>query len=145
LRLGRGIFFILLFALGCTNQKDNALAEKLEISFAKQPNTLMVSNIDDYIINSLKEDGLVDGSLTKSFSVFVKTDDEDLQDLQKPIAGTYQLSQNSIIFIPDSSFVKGRNYLVEVYLQNPSGDVTNHLKMGSSISQNQFIQKVLTY
>jgi hypothetical protein len=134
---------VLLF--GCTNQKENTLSERLEISFDQKNNALVVSNIDDYIINSIQEDLKTDSSLNNSLAVFIKTEDEDLQDLEKPLAGKYQLEKNSILFLPIFPFVKGESYLVEIYLQNPSGDVSNLLKSGNSILQNQTIQKVIIF
>jgi hypothetical protein len=134
---------VLLF--GCTNQKENTLSERLEISFDQKNNALVVSNIDDYIINSIQEDLKTDSSLNNSLAVFIKTEDEDLQDLEKPLAGKYQLEKNSILFLPIFPFVKGESYLVEIYLQNPSGDVSNLLKSGNSILQNQTIQKVIVF
>lgn len=134
---------MLLF--GCTNQKENTLSEQLEISFDQKNNALVVSNIDDYIINSIQEDLKTDSSLNNSLAVFIKTEDEDLQDLEKPLAGKYQLEKNSILFLPIFPFVKGESYLVEIYLQNPSGDVSNLLKSGNSILQNQTIQKVIIF
>jgi len=134
---------VLLF--GCTNQKENTLSEQLEISFDQKNNALVVSNIDDYIINSIQEDLKTDSSLNNSLAVFIKTEDEDLQDLEKPLAGKYQLEKNSILFLPIFPFVKGESYLVEIYLQNPSGDVSNLLKSGNSILQNQTIQKVIIF
>jgi hypothetical protein len=134
---------VLLF--GCTNQKENTLSERLEISFDQKNNALVVSNIDDYIINSIREDLKTDSSLNNSLAVFIKTEDEDLQDLEKPLAGKYQLEKNSILFLPIFPFVKGESYLVEIYLQNPSGDVSNLLKSGNSILQNQTIQKVIIF
>lgn len=134
---------MLLF--GCTNQKENTLSERLEISFDQKTKALVVSNIDDYIINSIQEDLKTDSSLNNSLAVFIKTEDEDLQDLEKPLAGKYQLEKNSILFLPIFPFVKGESYLVEIYLQNPSGDVSNLLKSGNSILQNQTIQKVIIF
>lgn len=134
---------MLLF--GCTNQKENTLSERLEISFDQKTKALVVSNIDDYIINSIQEDLKTDSSLNNSLAVFIKTEDEDLQDLEKPLAGKYQLEKNSILFLPIFPFVKGESYLVEIYLQNPSGDVSNLLKSGNSILQNQTIQKVIVF
>jgi hypothetical protein len=134
---------VLLF--GCTNQKENTLSERLEISFDQKTKALVVSNIDDYIINSIQEDLKTDSSLNNSLAVFIKTEDEDLQDLEKPLAGKYQLEKNSILFLPIFPFVKGESYLVEIYLQNPSGDVSNLLKSGNSILQNQTIQKVIVF
>jgi hypothetical protein len=134
---------VLLF--GCTNQKENTLSERLEISFDQKNNALVVSNIDDYIINSIQEDLKTDSSLNNSLAVFIKTEDEDLQDLEKPLAGKYQLEKNSILFLPIFPFVKGESYLVEIYLQNPSGDVSNLLKSGNSILQNQTIQKEIVF
>jgi hypothetical protein len=134
---------VLLF--GCTNQKENTLSERLEISFDQKNNALVVSNIDDYIINSIQEDLKTDSSLNNSLAVFIKTEDEDLQDLEKPLAGKYQLEKNSILFLPIFPFVKGESYLVEIYLQNPSGDVSTLLRSGNSILQNQTIQKVIIF
>ena len=139
------ILSFIIFVFGCSNQKENTLSEQLEISFDEKSSSLVVSNIDDYIINSLLQDSLIDSSLNKSLAVFIKTEDEDLQDLERPFSGKYTLEKNSIVFLPDIPFLKGKSYLVEVYLQNPSGDVSNLLKSGNSILQNQTIQKVIIY
>ncbi|OAQ38486.1 hypothetical protein A5893_13755 [Pedobacter psychrophilus] len=139
-------FVLLLFILfACQNKSANVLKDEINIAVSKDSSSLIISNIDDYILRDLSTDTLSNSMWAQTIAVYSKTDDEDLQDLEKPIIGKYAIADKNIVFTPNLSFKKGKSYLVELYLQNPSGDITENLKKNSSLFNQDAIQKTIQF
>jgi hypothetical protein len=130
---------------GCLNQSNNIMGDNIRIDFDQKSNALVVSNLDDSFVNALTREIKADSNLNHSLSVFIKADDEDLQDLETPLAGKYQIINKSIVFLPDITFVKGKNYLIEVYLNDSSGEASNYLRSSGSVLRNKTITKVIKF
>ncbi|MNH44470.1 hypothetical protein D3C79_1066460 [compost metagenome] len=47
---------------------------------------------------------------------------------ERPVEGKFQLSDSNLVFIPERSFVKGREYLVITHLNSKFGDMKALLK-----------------
>ncbi len=139
------LFFLLLGLVSCQNKSANILKDEIKIGISKDSSSLIFSNIDDYIINDLSADTLTDATWAQTIAVYLKADDNDLQDLEKPIVGKYTIAYKNIVFTPSTSFKKGKSYLVELYLQNPSGDITENLKSNSSLFNHNTIQKTIQF
>ena len=121
------------------------LKDEIKIGISKDSSSLIFSNIDDYILKDLSADTLSDSIWIKTIAVYPKSVDEDLQDLEKPIAGKYAVANKNIVFTPNLPFKKSKSYLVELYLQNPSGDITENLKSNSSLFNHEAIQKTIQF
>lgn len=136
---------LLFFVFACKNKSVNVLKDKIKIEVSPDSSSLIFSNIDDYILKDLSADTLLNSMWAKTIAVYPKAIDEDLQDLEKPIEGKYAIAEKNIVFTPNSSFKKGKSYLVELYLQNPSGDITENLKTNSSLFNHDAIQKTIQF
>jgi hypothetical protein len=137
--------FLLFVFFSCQNKSANILKDEIKIGISKDSSSLIFSNIDDYILKDLSADTLSDSMWVKTIAIFPKSVDEDLQDLEKPIVGKYAVANKNIVFTPNSPFKKGKSYLVELYLQNPSGDITENLKSNSSLFNHDAIQKTIQF
>ena len=135
--------FVMLF--GCLNQSNNSTGDNIRIDFDRKSNALVVSNLDDGFVNALTQEINTDSSLNRLLSVFIKTADEDLQDIEKPLAGKYQINNKSIVFLPDTPFDRGNNYLIEIYLNNSSGEASNYLMGSGSVLSDKTLTKVLKF
>ena len=135
--------FVMLF--GCLNQSNNPTGDDIRIDFDRESNALVVSNLDDGFVNALTQEINTDSSLNRLLSVFIKTADEDLQDIEKPLAGKYQINNKSIVFLPDTPFDRGNNYLIEIYLNNSSGEASNYLMGSGSVLRDKTLTKVLKF
>ena len=117
---------------------------KMSIQITKDSAVIEVKGIDAYILNELQTDTLNVVNWNSHFSVFNKVE-EDVQDLETPIKGNYQLIENGISFKPESPFKKNKTYLVELYIQNPNTDISRQLKRGNSIFKNEIIRKEIQF
>ncbi|TKC00603.1 hypothetical protein [Pedobacter cryophilus] len=136
------IFIVVLFA--CNSQTNNKLVDVIKVAINKDSTILLISGLDPFILKELEADSLSEKDWQQNVSVYPQVE-EDLQDLQKPILGKYKLTNNVIIFEPLQRFQKGKNYVVEIYLQNPNTDVVQQLKPQNSPFKNQYIKKVISF
>lgn len=135
---------ILIFFFSCNSRTNNKLEELVKIEINQDSSAIEVKGIDSFILNELKSDSLSKENLSANFSVFNKVD-EDLQDLERPIKGQYQLTEIGIYFKPDKPFKKNKSYLIELYIQNPNTDIEQQLKRGNSIFHKQIIRKEIQF
>nr|WP_294899040.1 hypothetical protein [uncultured Pedobacter sp.] len=131
--------------MSCNNSDSNLLANKIEISGSADSCCIFIRNIDKSVVKTLIADGLTLVQWQSNISVYKKTDDEDVQDLEKPIPGNYILRNNQLIFKPTKPFKKGERYLVALYLQNPNGGLLSKLKTSNSPFNQKPIQKVIKF
>lgn len=129
----RNLFFLLLISLcSCKSASNNQLVEEISISTNSDSTQIFVNGIDPFILKELKSDSLSISDWKRNISIYLKTKDQDLQDLEKPIEGSYRVQNSSIVFKPIKPFVKSETYIVELYLQNPKGDLMDKLKPSNS-------------
>ena len=136
---------LIFIFFACKNKPANLLSDQIKINVSSDSSSLIFSNIDEYILKDLTEDTLADPIWEQTIAIYPKADDEDLQDLEKPISGKYAIADKNIVFTPNSSFKKGKSYLVELYLQNPSGNISDNLKTTNSLFNHDAIQKTIQF
>jgi hypothetical protein len=136
------IFIVVLFA--CNSQTNNQLVDVIKVAVNKDSSSLLISGFDPFILKELAADSLSEEDWQQNLSVYQQVE-EDLQDLQKPLQGKYRVNNGVIIFEPLRPFQKGKNYVVELYLQNPNTDVVQQLKPQNSPFKNQYIKKVISF
>ncbi|MFC5282462.1 hypothetical protein [Pedobacter alpinus] len=138
------LVIILFLAVACQNNSSNLLANKIEIIVSKDSSALILKNIDEYIIKELAADTLSTAQWQSNIAVYKKVE-EDLQDLENPLAGKYAIVKNNIVFRPSQPFKKAEYYLVAIYMQKPDDNLLNHLKGTKSLFNNQPIQKTIKF
>ena len=121
------------------------LANQIEISLSPDSSSVLIQNIDPSIIKILTVDSLSQTQWQNSISVYRKTADEDLQDLEKPLPGEYRITEGHLAFTPAEPFKKGERFLVVLYLQNPDGNLLNQLKSSNSPISRNPIQKIIKF
>ena len=134
----------LIFFFSCNSRTSNQLETKMSIQITKDSAAIEVKGIDAYILNELQTDTLNVVNWNSHFSVFNKVE-EDVQDLETPIKGNYQLIENGISFKPESPFKKNKTYLVELYIQKPNTDISQQLKREYSVFKNEIIRKEIQF
>lgn len=133
----------LLFSMACCQSSEsNLLAKKIEIS--TDSCCIFIKNIDNSVLAQLVVDSLSQQQWESSLAVYKKAD-EDLQDLEKPLQGNYFVTNQQLVFKPKQPFKKGEYYLVELYLQNPDGNLLRKLKGSDSPFKQQPIQKTVKF
>ena len=135
---------ILLILSSCQPKSNNQLEEEIAIRISSDSNAVEFSGFNPYILRELKTDSLSNKDWQHYFSIYQKVD-EDVQELQKPIPGIYLINKKSVSFKPNTSFVKGRTYLVELYIQDPNPSVLNQIQTKVNPTRPKIIRKELTF
>lgn len=137
------ILILLFLSMSCNNPNSNLLANTIEISLSADSSSILIKNIDKPIIEILTADSLSQTQWQANISVYTKTKDEDMQDLEQPLPGDYTFKENQLAFKPTNPFKKGERYLVELYLRNPDGNLLEKLKPAGSPFNQKPIQKII--
>lgn len=133
-------FFLLVIAvfLACT-RKDNT---KLSIQFSKDSSAIEISNIDLAALLQLKNNLATDTLYQKLVSVLETPADDDSTGIEREWSGKLSMNDDKVVFKPDSSFVKGKTYLVETQLNMSFGDIEQMIK-GKMKTTMRFQQQLL--
>lgn len=142
----RVAFFLIIGLLitSCHPKSNNQLSEEIKVNISKDSSAILFSGIDPFILNELKSDSLTDSTWQQYFAIYPKVD-EDIQGLQKPLKGAYQIQNEDISFKPDASFTKGKTYLIELYIQQPNSSVLDELRSKVEPLRPKFIRKEVTF
>lgn len=97
----------------------------LKIKLSNDRSAIEIKGIPQELCNELQEQAPNDPSWDQLVAVYEDLNDPEIQDLVKPLKGTYELRQQSLLFRPAHPFQKGRHYLVQVYAQHLQLNVIN--------------------
>lgn len=101
--------------------------------------------MDPDILEQLAADSLNTAQWQSNIAIYPKAVDADLQDLETPLTGSYTIQDHELIFQPDTAFKKGEYYLVELYLQNPDGNLLETFKGTNSPFNQTPIRKTVKF
>lgn len=125
------IGFCCLIFLSCSSQEQN----ELEINFSQDSSAIIISGLDE--VNTFRAKEQTD-SLTGELISVIETADEGRE---KPFTGKITIAGNSLTFVPDTPFVRGRSYMVQTLLNSSFGKTTAILKadVGRSVKRQEKI------
>jgi hypothetical protein len=137
------IFFILLsftvlFA-GCSPDEREAL----RIDFSSDSTAIVFKGIDQAGLTQLKNGQYPDSVLNELISVLQTPSERDTSIKEMPVQGHLKLTDSTVVFYPDTSFVTGRDYLVVTHLNTSFVDAGRVLTNGVSIKLKP-VQKLLS-
>ena len=115
-------FTVMLFAcvlLGCSSTNNKPLL----IDFSADSSSIVFSHIDRAGLNQLQELGADDSTFKSLVSILEMPGELDTTFKEQAINGKFRLTDSNLVFIPERSFVKRREYLVITYLNSKFGDV----------------------
>lgn len=124
--------------LSC-NTSDN---KSLQIRFAKDSASILISNIDEASLLKLKNNIKTDSSYQKLVSVLETPADDDSTSMEREWPGKLTMKEDEVVFKPDSPFLKGKTYLVETQLNMSFGDIEQMVK-GNVRARMNFQQQIL--
>jgi hypothetical protein len=90
-----------------TEKADNFKTIKIELN--ADSSKIILKGLEHNIIESLNNDTLRSEEWQSLFAIYAKPRGAE-ESLSEPIQGKYMISNNDIIFLPDSSFEKGHTY-----------------------------------
>ena len=125
------IGFCCLIFLSCSSEEQN----ELKINFSPDSTTIIFSGLDEVNIFRAKEQ--MDSLASELISVIETADDGR----EKPFTGKTIIEGNSLTFVPDTPFVRGRSYIVQTLLNSSFGKTTDVLKadVGRSVKRQEKI------
>jgi len=125
----RCVWLLFFLCLGC---KRKSPAPIVNISLIDSNHSLKITGIDSVILNDIDRDTAKNWQ--SLFAISRMPADTDLKDYQPAQPGTYRVSKGSVIFTPDTPFVKQQNYFLRYYIHGSNKDiwdyVRNHAKPG---------------
>lgn len=125
----RYVLFISLIVVGC-EQKSPTPA--VHINLVDSNRSLKITGIDSIILNDIDRDTAKNWQ--SLFAISRLPGDTDLKDYQSTQPGKYRVSKGSVIFTPDTPFVKQQVYFLRYYIHGNNKDiwdyVRNHAKPG---------------
>jgi len=104
-----GLLLVLCFA--CT---PGPYAPPVKVSLTDSGGSVKFSGLDNAIIGEISRDSSK-GLWQALIPVFRMPADTDLKNYQPVQSGTYRLKDKTIVFTPDTPFVKGRTYFMRYY------------------------------
>lgn len=131
---------VLIATFSCNRPPKNLLVDEIKIDLSKDSSEILIKGIDPFIFKQITLDSLSEKDWQNILAIYLKVD-EDLQDLQSPIKGSYSIQDNIIRFKPDTTFTKGKEYLVEIYVQKPNSEITEKLKSDQQLFNQNYISK----
>lgn len=122
------LFFPLLFA-GCSSDERGAL----NIDFSRDSTDIVFSGIDQAGLNELRNARYPDSVLSELISVLQTPSEKDTNLKEMPVEGHLEFTDSTIVFHPDTPFVRARDYLVITHLNTSFVDAKRILTNGVSI------------
>ncbi|MBD3747952.1 MAG: hypothetical protein IE931_00500 [Sphingobacteriales bacterium] len=139
-------FFLIigLFLTSCHPKSNNQLSDEIRVKISRDSSAILFSGIYPFILKELSADSLTDATWQHYFAIYPKVD-EDVQELQKPLKGDYEIQKGDILFKPEQAFEKGKNYLIELYIQQPHSSILEELRSKVEPLQPKIIRKEVTF
>jgi hypothetical protein len=103
-------WLLLLFLFGCNHEQPAPL---IYIGLTNNNKSLQITGLNPVILNDINRDSIKNWQ--SLFAVFRLPADTDLKDYQPIQPGRYQLADSTIVFTPDTPFVKQRPYFMRYY------------------------------
>lgn len=103
---------LLLIIFSCTEKPK---APAVHISLTTDNKSVKFNGLDNAIVNEISRDS-IPGAWENLVPVFKMPADTDLKNYQPVQHGLYTLKDSSVIFTPDTPFVKGQAYFMRYYI-----------------------------
>jgi len=107
----KSTWVLLLLLFGCSGKPK---APSVHVSLTDSNKSLRFSGLDLAIINEINRDSVPEAWASLA-PVFRMPKDTDLKNYQPVQHGRYVLRDSSVIFTPDTPFVKGQIYFTRCY------------------------------
>jgi hypothetical protein len=125
------VFFIgFLLCLGC-NRKHETM---VKVSLVDSGRAVRFTGLDNAIMGEISRD-TSKGLWQALIPVFCMPADTDLKSYQPVQPGTYRLKDKTIVFTPDTPFVKGRAYFMRYYRFGGNDDMWDYIQGKSKLGR----------
>ncbi|WP_217643888.1 hypothetical protein [Pedobacter rhizosphaerae] len=107
----------------CSNANNKPI-----IKFSGDSSTIIIKNIDEASWFEARKAYQANPDANSLITVLIIPGDQDSLQTEREISGSFKLAGDSIQFTPDSTFLKGKTYLVENYVGVKFGSLGGLLK-----------------
>lgn len=119
----------LILCLGCTSKPKSTA---MSISVINN-HSLKITGLDYTVVQQINSDSAT-ANWQSLVPVYRMPADTDLKDYQKPQPGKYAVTDGTVVFTPDTPFLKLQTYFVRYYHYDQGrslwDDITKHKKLG---------------
>jgi hypothetical protein len=131
---------LIVAVLGCSSSNSKPLS----IAFSRDSTSVVISNIDKPGLLRLRQLKPQDSTFNELIAVLQTPSEKDSDIREEPVAGSYLVSDTSIVFTPTKPFIKGREYLVITHINAKFGDAEQiakgQLSLGVKPSQKSLVR-----
>jgi hypothetical protein len=117
------IIFLLLI-VGCASKSNKAT---IKISL-KDSNSLKITGIANDILQEINRDSATTAVWQSLIPVYRMPKDTDLKDYQPPQPGKYVVTYSSVLFTPDTPFIKQQLYFLRFYQYGEGNSIMEYVK-----------------
>jgi len=102
---------VALFAISCSNTNNRPI-----IQFSDDSTSIIIKNIDEASLLQVKNAYKANADTINMITVLLKPGELDSIQDELEVPGKINIAGDSLVFNPDSAFVKGKTYVVESYI-----------------------------
>ncbi|RYF11895.1 MAG: hypothetical protein EOO42_20770 [Flavobacteriales bacterium] len=129
----------ILCIIGCSEANN----EPVQIAFSNDGAKIYISKINDVALYQLKRNIATDSAYQNLVAVLQTPAEDDSTTMEKEISGKLAMQGDSLTFIPDTPFVKGKSYMVETIINTQFAGAKDILtsKVGHKLKKQQVFLK----
>lgn len=116
-------FCMMLNVLSCSNANNGPI-----IKFSADSNSIVIKNIDEASLFRVKDAYRINADSINFISVLLIPGETDRLQTEEDVLGKTNLRGDSIVFVPEKPFLKGKRYLIESYVGVKFADGSKLLK-----------------
>jgi hypothetical protein len=126
------VFFLFMIGLGC---KHKAAAPAIHVALVDSNHSIQIIGLDNAIVQEINRDSI--SGWQTLMPVYHMPADADMKDYQKPQPGKYIVKDSTVIFTPDTPFLKQQTYFVRYYLFEQDNTAIDYLKSDKKLGSAQ--------
>ena len=119
----RWSFIILLFLMSCANKPADPA---IEIGLIDSGRSLKITGLNYSVMQDVHRDST--NNWQNLMKIYPMPADTDMKDLQLAQPGKFMLKDSTLVFSPDTPFIKQRTYFLRYYNYNQTGDMWDFIK-----------------
>lgn len=130
---------VIICLAGCSKANN----EPVLISFSKDSSQIYISKINEVGLYQIKKNIGVDSAYQSLVSVLQTPAENDSTTMEKEINGRLWMLGDILVFTPDTSFIKGKTYLIETVINTEFASTKDILtsKVGHKLKKQQAFLK----
>lgn len=107
----KSVWILLLLCLACTPKPKTPA---VKVSMINNNHSVKFTGLDKAIMGEISRD-TASGAWKSLLPAYRMPKDTDLKDYQPVQPGTYRLKDSTVVFTPDTPFVRGQTYFMRFY------------------------------